>query len=319
MTCAICGKPILHGSNILPTSESGCHDGVWMDDDEHFEGWHRDVIYPPCRNNPACCKACGGDGMSKLPIDQRESDDCEYCGGNGWIGDPQWPNEIEPKQLLAWTARTGDDANEDAAMIIFAVTVQGASETAAEQVGVDDLALTIERTPWADKYAPGPIPKVDMIDQGWLFECAQCGVELSAASVDEKDYEPVERNNDIWCDIACRDQYDVDQDMFRRIRAFTIDYLELDLLRVCPGAAVIKKGDHAPSVHVIKENGGYKVESARIWFDFPGRKLSPGWLGFYRSNEFTKMEIVEGDEPAFKRWRLAGYPSEMPDQIEASE
>jgi hypothetical protein len=90
MACAICGRErVWHGSEhpaARPGThliESGCHDGTFMDDDEHFEGWASDTVYPPCPHNPACCQKCGGSDF----IDGGDCDACE----SGWIGGPQWP------------------------------------------------------------------------------------------------------------------------------------------------------------------------------------------------------------------------------------
>lgn len=96
MTCEICGKKPLTGFDLggQPGTyliDSSCHDGVWMDDDKYAEGWEPDTVYPPCPNNPACCKSCGGTDNA-TPEDARffQQDDCPRCE-SGWIGGPQWP------------------------------------------------------------------------------------------------------------------------------------------------------------------------------------------------------------------------------------
>jgi hypothetical protein len=98
--CRICGKTQLHGSHLggkggTYLGESGCHQGVWMDDDEYGEGWADDTIYPPCPNHPKCCKKCGGSGIiTKWNVDKTErwQEDCpnKTCN-SGWKGKPQWP------------------------------------------------------------------------------------------------------------------------------------------------------------------------------------------------------------------------------------
>lgn len=91
MTCHVCKRGLVfHGSERVPSSESGCHDGVFMDDDEHAEGWQPDVVYPPCPFNPDRCADCGGSG--EAPPDHVDSDDCPACSGSGWKGgEVQWP------------------------------------------------------------------------------------------------------------------------------------------------------------------------------------------------------------------------------------
>ena len=103
MTCGVCGKPTLHGSALggrpgTYLSESGCHNGVWMDDDEYAEGWQPDVIYQPCPNNPKGCKKCKGTGtVFTWSADKtgRYHHDCpnKTCGGTGWKGEPQYPDD----------------------------------------------------------------------------------------------------------------------------------------------------------------------------------------------------------------------------------
>lgn len=112
MTCSICGRHrVWHGSeepNLPAYSkllEFGCHDGVAMDDDEHGEGWHDDVIYPPCPHNPARCVSCNGTGWAADP-EAAGQDDCPDCVG-GWAGGkPQWPTQGEPAEEECWSGIT---------------------------------------------------------------------------------------------------------------------------------------------------------------------------------------------------------------------
>lgn len=98
MACHICGRAdVLHGSDHHPGAEYGCHDGVWMDDDVHAEGWHDDVSYPPCPNNPLKCSRCDGSGIA--PADVEDRDDCPACQGTGWKnGDCQYPSRFDPDE-----------------------------------------------------------------------------------------------------------------------------------------------------------------------------------------------------------------------------
>lgn len=95
MTCATCGlQRQWHGSDHgrpgTHLAETGCHDGVMMDDDEHAEGWQRDVIYPPCPKNPDRCRSCNGSGEAGPEVTTQ--DDCPACNGTGWKdGKARWP------------------------------------------------------------------------------------------------------------------------------------------------------------------------------------------------------------------------------------
>lgn len=89
MSCAVCGRMRpYHGSEDgrpgTYLSEAGCHNGVFMDDDEHAEGWDPSVVTKPCQFNPARCARC--DGTGDAPADVTTQDDCPDCGGSGWRG-----------------------------------------------------------------------------------------------------------------------------------------------------------------------------------------------------------------------------------------
>lgn len=90
MTCNICGcASVLHGAHLggrpgTYLAESGCHNGVWMDDDEYTEGWDPSVVTRPCPNNPDCCLSCNGTGDTS--DDPEFLVECEACEGTGWAG-----------------------------------------------------------------------------------------------------------------------------------------------------------------------------------------------------------------------------------------
>ncbi len=58
-----------------------CFNGVIMDTDEFYEGYERDVIYPPCKCNPKYCDHCEGAGHLYVPDG---SIDCENCNYHVW-------------------------------------------------------------------------------------------------------------------------------------------------------------------------------------------------------------------------------------------
>lgn len=118
MTCSTCGKPSRHhGSEPALASghpkaretyamESGCHDGVWMDDDVHGEGWSPDVIYPPCPFNPLACDCVPKpDAMSFGDWQQISygtglaQDGCPNCHGTGWKGG-KWQHPVSVDELV---------------------------------------------------------------------------------------------------------------------------------------------------------------------------------------------------------------------------
>jgi len=74
--------------------KEGCHAGVAMSDDEFYEGYARDTIYPPCRCHPKFCATCSGTGWAPEAIAAKQDcDDCPDCDGCGWRGDPEHPDD----------------------------------------------------------------------------------------------------------------------------------------------------------------------------------------------------------------------------------
>lgn len=85
----------------------GCHAGVAMDDDTYFEGYARDVVYPPCSCHPKFCKTCGGTGWAPEEIAAKQNkDDCPDCDGSGWRGEAEHPDYryVDPEQWKQDTA-----------------------------------------------------------------------------------------------------------------------------------------------------------------------------------------------------------------------
>lgn len=80
------------------------------------------------------------------------------------------------KPIKAYIVR---DDEEDFAVIKFAT-----SNAAARRGGGGELGLEFEdvgsctRAPWADQYAPGPVPLHAYLTAGWWFECDHCGVRF---------------------------------------------------------------------------------------------------------------------------------------------
>lgn len=70
--------------------KEGCHSGVAMDDDEYFEGYAHDTIYPPCSCHPKYCPTCRGSGMTEEDDDGAWGD-CPDCRA-GWRGSPEHPD-----------------------------------------------------------------------------------------------------------------------------------------------------------------------------------------------------------------------------------
>lgn len=82
-----------------PDCPLGCHAGIVMDDDEYYEGYQRDVVYPPCECHPKHCNVCGGTGWCPPEI-AHTSDDCPKCDGTGWLGAPEHPDDRYEREAV---------------------------------------------------------------------------------------------------------------------------------------------------------------------------------------------------------------------------
>lgn len=84
--------------------------------------------------------------------------------------------------LYAYSCSTNDP--EDA-RIVFARCHSEARRSYFDETG-NPPETEIVRKPSYDRHAPGPVPPLALIDDGWYFECSQCSRRIS---LDETGYE----------------------------------------------------------------------------------------------------------------------------------
>ena len=79
---------------------------------------------------------------------------------------------------------------EDCCVIEFAEHAATARRNGAAELNIafEEVESCI-RAPWADQYAPGPVPLDAYLAQGWRFECDHCGAMFSADGRDDEDDE----------------------------------------------------------------------------------------------------------------------------------
>jgi len=130
-----------------------------------------------------------------------------------------------PKPKLCFHVSGGNDPEMD--MIVFARSSIEAKRDWANEHGDGDryiAGISAKRCKGWDKYAPGPVPALEMIDDGWRFECHGCyrriDMEAIEYGIDDEGgqitppmqpYEPSPQR--IWCSRAC-----YDDDMAERTR-----------------------------------------------------------------------------------------------------
>lgn len=59
------------------------------------------------------------------------------------------------------------------------------------------------RQPALDAYAPGPVPPLALIDNGWWFECGNCSCRIDNESVEDEGLQPIEAGEFVFCSRAC--------------------------------------------------------------------------------------------------------------------
>lgn len=106
------------------------------------------------------------------------------------------------RPLLAYTV---SEPGEGRGVVVFAT-----GGAAARRKGAGELELTFQevdsccRSPEFDRYAPGPVPPLVMIDHGWWFECCHCGhhIDIYAVDPDGDELDPVADGQSVYCSKA---------------------------------------------------------------------------------------------------------------------
>ncbi|MBI1207415.1 MAG: hypothetical protein GC191_09010 [Azospirillum sp.] len=172
------------------------------------------------------------------------------------------------------------------------------------------------RAPWADSFAPGPVPFAVMAEHGWVQDCCQCGVQIKLGAEDWNgdpvEFDIVDEGGRVYCRPACRDRYLEDRAFDEVLSRIAIAGLTKHLLGRLPGAIECGR----PHVEFAGDRDIRHVNRASIGFLFPGGKIG-GSIRFDGPNEAPKFYLYAVDHLAFYRWKAAGYPPHMMDsQVE---
>lgn len=108
----------------------------------------------------------------------------------------------------------------------YAVIVFATNGATARRIGASELNTEFEdiesctRQPLLDKYAPGPVPPLVLINEhGWWMECLECGRKVCADMADDleneglnpDDFEPLEHGEYVFCSSACQQKHEDDK------------------------------------------------------------------------------------------------------------
>jgi hypothetical protein len=205
------------------------------------------------------------------------------------------------KRMLAYKAHDGDEGWA----IVFATSNASARRLAASEMDCDFEAVEFcRRERQLDRYAPGPVPKIALIDSGWWFECYGCGRRIESDAYDVQGVyaalSPVENGSLIYCSEICKADHEAERAAAKAVEAAGIATVTAYLIARVPEARVTRTHGYAC------RNGAAKqlcLSQAFVEFMFPGGKY--GGIAryeqrdFYREKAITHLAIAHGDLPAW--------------------
>ncbi len=236
------------------------------------------------------------------------------------------PSFAKSKPLKCFQVE-GNDEPEDT-MIVFARSSIEAKRHWANEHGDGDKFITgisACRRPQWDSFAPGPVPRLELIDAGWWMECENCCVRISSDYIGtsepytdsysqadwalEREYgpdltlpvmEPYEpKAGRIWCNKACHDRDMTERARIKRMGARAIAIVAAEVERRWPDVTIKSdaNGTYAnPANHVSvnrdRKSGYLLVNDVRIGFKCPGMQYGATFA--VRDKAWRQSYIVNG-------------------------
>jgi len=197
------------------------------------------------------------------------------------------------RPLKAYQASDGDEDE----CIVFATTGVAARRMAANEMDCEfETVEYCRRAPQFDQYAPGPVPIQAMIDAGWWWTCAATSERIDS---DCTGYVIDEARRLVFASPWARLDYFAERGAEEADKALSIR----ECLMVFPGASELNA--YQTSDYDYDE----KVWRCRrhVGFMFPGAKYGCHWAV---GAETARLHA--DDVAAYRAWKAAGYPSEMP-------
>ena len=198
--------------------------------------------------------------------------------------------------------------DDEGTEIVFAEHNVVARRNGANRLDNEFASVSCHRVPWADKYAPGPVPKLVLIDNGWWFECYRCGRKIDSDKEwwPENDTDPVEklnpveRGHGIWCSQECYDNDIADQAARKMCDDAAIVELTKKLLETIPGVVIEEEGKHA---YCVIKDGKYVSQQCIVHFRFPGCKIGAATFRYDAIGQEPSVCVCSGDMEAWTQWR----------------
>lgn len=170
------------------------------------------------------------------------------------------------RPMLAYNVQEEDEGTGG---IVFATSSIAARREGANRYhGGDFSGLMCRRAKWADSYAPGPVPQIAMVENGWAIKCAGCGRGIGEGYDNERRslfVDKVEVDGGLYCEPACRARH-----VFRKAAYEMAEITELKRLRERLWA-------EAPGV-TFTQHGGVTWNWSDGVCDEPS--IAAAWIGF---------------------------------------
>jgi hypothetical protein len=153
-----------------------------------------------------------------------------------------------------------------------------------------------------DKFAPGPVPWLTLVDEGWWVECTGCSVRITADDIgmpvgwDHDDLDlareygpdlsrgimaPIEpKPGAPFCNQTCHDAWHAERRRIKRASAAAHRIAVARLSRMFPGieVEVEQPGGLRHHQYVTRDMSGYiLIRDVRVHFMWPGARYG-GWL-----------------------------------------
>ena len=195
------------------------------------------------------------------------------------------------------------DVYEGYGCVAFATNNAAARRIGASQLDTDLESIeSVRRAPEFDQYAPGPVPPLTLIEQGWWIECCHCGRRVDDGMDDELvDDELIptdsvprgDGHSGVFCSASC----ECADYMAKRGDAEATEALIEVFEARFPGAT--RTGLHVYGGPRLLPSDGKSIRYA-VYFTFPGSRYAVTW-------EFgdDHVSLDQCDADAYKAWRAA--------------
>lgn len=184
--------------------------------------------------------------------------------------------------------------------IYFANQAIAAKKKAASALDMDTIAgLKVKRVEWADKYAPGPVPHLALIDHGWRTYCDGCARDIGQDLILEERLSPVETPAGFFCDESCHRQALADEAERTRMESEAAGWLKAYMIEKHPDAVL---SGEPFALFVKSKSGKLMLQSMRVDFQFPGAQYGKATIRFKSIDGEPEYTMCAGDREAWLKW-----------------